>query len=612
MQLPTMLKDLPAPAMVLDHAMVVLAWNRALDDMLIEQPRRLADLGSLLRCMHAPCGQNSGCRNCQLRISVHGAAQGRSETQGMEVSLPIRDDGFVEMRNLLMGAASAAMQGRQLALVTLQSLSRREPPAPSENESFPVLDSLAVPVVVIDSSSARIVYANEAILDVMDLPAVDLVDQPCRQHLCPMKPGCCPVLDKGAARTSWEQQLLYGDGVQRPIFKTVRRMDLGGRSLVVETLEPVSEQHQAEEVITRQNERLGALVELAGIKEEAQGDVLLWALERAVGLTRSRAGYVCLVTPNQQKARLFAWCQDGRTHRGDSEIIALKKAGGWADCVRLALPVRHDDYQKQALPGQLPAPFAPSSHLAVPILDVHGVAAVLGVADKHNPYDEDDVQQLELFTSSVWEIVQRRRAEAGQRRSVRNLRQLLGGAIEAITRAVEIRDPYTAGHQRRVSDLARALAKELGCDPHQVDGIRMAAILHDIGKIAVPADILTKPSQLSTLEFELLKQHAQQGAEILEPVAMPMQVHEIVRQHHERLDGSGYPRGLRGRSICFEARILAVADTVEAMLSHRPFRPTYSTDHMMAELERIKNTKLDGRVVDACLRLFRENRFQFK
>ena len=196
-------------------------------------------------------------------------------------------------------------------------------------------------------------------------------------------------------------------------------------------------------------------------------------------------------------------------------------------------------------------------------------------------------------------------------RAERQLRDALDGTIEAIGLTTETRDPYTAGHQRNVTELAVAIAKEMACDATMIDGVRAAGLMHDIGKMAIPAEILSKPSRLTETELALIQMHPQVAYDILKMVAFPWPVAEIVRQHHERLDGNGYPRGLSGDEIRIEARILSVADVVEAIASHRPYRAALGIDVALAEIEQGRGTTYDARAVDACLRLFREKHFAF-
>jgi PAS domain S-box-containing protein/putative nucleotidyltransferase with HDIG domain len=202
----------------------------------------------------------------------------------------------------------------------------------------------------------------------------------------------------------------------------------------------------------------------------------------------------------------------------------------------------------------------------------------------------------------VVDITERRRVEG-------LLAANLDALVHTIATTVEVRDPYTAGHQTRVARLAVAIAEELDLDDSDVQGIATAAAIHDIGKIGVPAEILSKPGRLSPAEFEIIKQHSQQGHDIVARIAFPWPVAQMILQHHERLDGSGYPDGISGEQILAGARIIAVADVVEAMSSHRPYRPAIGTEAALAEIERQRGKQLDADVVNACIRLFREQAF---
>ncbi|WP_237246431.1 CHASE domain-containing protein [Sideroxyarcus emersonii] len=186
------------------------------------------------------------------------------------------------------------------------------------------------------------------------------------------------------------------------------------------------------------------------------------------------------------------------------------------------------------------------------------------------------------------------------------LERTLDQTIGAMATVIEIRDPYTAGHQRRAADLASAIAREMGLGDGQLRALTLAAMTYEIGKIQIPAEILSKPGKLDEVERNLIQVHAQAGFEILREIAFPWPIAKIVQQHHERLDGSGYPQGLRGDDILIEARIIAVADVVEAMLSHRPYRPALGLDAALAEITGQRGVLYDPAVVDACVRLFRE------
>ncbi|MEW6668172.1 MAG: HD domain-containing phosphohydrolase [Thermodesulfobacteriota bacterium] len=193
--------------------------------------------------------------------------------------------------------------------------------------------------------------------------------------------------------------------------------------------------------------------------------------------------------------------------------------------------------------------------------------------------------------------------------SMARLQEVLEGSIRTVALAVEAKDPYTSGHQRRTAEIACAIATSMGLPEEQTKGIRMAGIIHDVGKIAVPSEILSKPSKLSDIEFALIKTHSQVGYDILKGINFPWPVAEIAYQHHERMDGSGYPRGLKGEEILLEARIAAVADVVEAMASHRPYRPALGIDAALKEIDN-KNSSFDREVAKAFKSVFSDGRFR--
>jgi PAS domain S-box-containing protein/putative nucleotidyltransferase with HDIG domain len=202
-------------------------------------------------------------------------------------------------------------------------------------------------------------------------------------------------------------------------------------------------------------------------------------------------------------------------------------------------------------------------------------------------------------------------AQVEVRRQAEQLRHTVEGAVLAMSQVVETRDPYTAGHERRVAELATAIAREMGMGGPELDGLRLGALIHDIGKISIPAEILAKPGRLSTVEFNLIKQHAVAGYEILSVIDFGRPVAEMVLQHHERLNGSGYPNGLHSAELLPETRILAVADVVEAMSSHRPYRPALGTEAALAEIREGAGTRYDADVAAACLRIMVERGFSF-
>jgi len=208
------------------------------------------------------------------------------------------------------------------------------------------------------------------------------------------------------------------------------------------------------------------------------------------------------------------------------------------------------------------------------------------------------------ITPRIW-------VEEDRRLGYEKLRRALNGTIKAMALTVEIRDPYTAGHMQRVAELAQFIAGEMGMAQSNIDAIRLAASLHDIGKISIPAEILSKPRRLTRAEFELVKEHPQVGYDILKPIEFPWPLAEIVFQHHECLDGSGYPRGISREDILIEASIITVADVVESISNHRPYRPSLGLDLALNEIREQRDIKYHPDAVDACLTLFMEKHYQF-
>jgi len=235
--------------------------------------------------------------------------------------------------------------------------------------------------------------------------------------------------------------------------------------------------------------------------------------------------------------------------------------------------------------------------------------AVRWIRDRAFPV-QDASGKIVRIAGVAEDITERKQAEEEIGLSVVHLKTALQSTVDVATSLGDLRDPYTSGHARRVAGIAVAIGAELALDPDRLEGLLVAGQLHDIGKITVPSEILTKPGKLTALEYQLVQEHARAGYEVLKNVEFPWPVAQVALQHHERVDGTGYPQGLKEDAILLEARIMAVADVVEAMSAHRPYRPGLGIDKALAEIERGRGTLYDPNVADACLRLFRENHYQ--
>ena len=260
-----------------------------------------------------------------------------------------------------------------------------------------------------------------------------------------------------------------------------------------------------------------------------------------------------------------------------------------------------------------------NSSIALPLKYEDKVLGVLTIyAREPQAFDTSEVDRLMgLANDLAYGICALRtraeRIQAGKEIElhVEKLQNALADTIKVVASTVEVRDPYTAGHQRRVATLARAIASEMGLSDHQTEGIFMAGVVHDLGKIYVPAEILAKPSRLNDIEFNLIRTHSQVGYELLKTIDFPWPIAQIVYQHHERLNGSGYPQGLLSDQILIEAKIICVADVVEAMASHRPYRPARGVDAALEHIQEEGGTLYDSSAVNTCLKLFTEKGFQF-
>ncbi len=222
------------------------------------------------------------------------------------------------------------------------------------------------------------------------------------------------------------------------------------------------------------------------------------------------------------------------------------------------------------------------------------------------------MENKRLYQVAQRELAERKRAEEELQESNVKLKRALEGTVYTLTSVIEMRDPHTAGHQQRVTQLACAIAERMGLSTDRIEGVRVAGLIHDVGKISIPAQVLSKPGRLNELEWGMIQTHPQVGYDVLKTVEFPWPVAQTVLQHHERIDGSGYPHGLSGEEITVEARILAVADVVAAMTSHRPYRSARTLDKALEEISQNRGILYDPEIVDACLKLFTERGFAFE
>jgi putative nucleotidyltransferase with HDIG domain len=251
--------------------------------------------------------------------------------------------------------------------------------------------------------------------------------------------------------------------------------------------------------------------------------------------------------------------------------------------------------------------------LLVPMRNNEHLVGILLLSAKatHEPYSNEERRLLRIVSADVAASIDNARLYENIKREHSEMEKAMDGVVHALSLVVETRDPYTAGHQRRVAGLARSIAVKMGLSEWQVMGIYIAGLVHDVGKVAVPTEILSKPGKISQYEFSIIKAHSQVGYEILQKIDFPWPVTAAILQHHERLDGSGYPAGISGGEIVLEARIIGVADVVEAMSSHRPYRPSLGLGRALEEITSKRGILYDPEVVDACLSLLQNDETAF-
>lgn len=474
-----------------------------------------------------------------------------------------------------------------------------------------VLDALPFYVVLVDETH-HIVLANRVFREAVGGGSgADICGQYCPRfvHGAESPLPYCPV--EAALRTGQGVQIEHFDEATGAWLMSgafpIKYSTPAGKRVFFHFVMDITERKVAEEEALwgrKTHEALADLLTLSFSPEDLSG-VLQQALERLFHLD-----WLSL-TP---KGAIFLMGDDGDTlrmaanHNLAQPLLEMCREVrlGHCMCGRAAqeavtvfssnLDERHDvSYEGMQEHG----------HYCIPIAVDN---TVLGVLNLYLEAGHRRVEKEELFLRSVCDvlggIIRHRHAEELVQASAERLRANLDGTVKAVSAALEARDPYTAGHMQRVTRLAVEIARHMGMGEVGVDVVRLAAGMHDIGKLQVPAEILSKPGRLSAAEFALIQTHSQVGYDILKDIDFAAPVATIIQQHHEKLDGSGYPQGLKGDQILLEARILAAADVVEAVASHRPYRPALGIAKALDILDEGSGTHFDPAVVTACLQVF--------
>ena len=399
------------------------------------------------------------------------------------------------------------------------------------------------------------------------------------------------------------------DGSLLDVEVSVGVMEAGAAGDNMVLIRDVSERRR-EFVTQRASQRgLEFLVELFKQSESFdESAIVRRVIDQAADTTGSPLAYMYFVDTARKTIALAAW-RDGTQPMAtmvNAEARPLARAGLFTECVRARHPTSSNDLTRKPQQDGLPDL---QRYLAVPMISGDATVAVLGVANREAGYGEEDQRALSALADGVWRVLESKRAHAATLGSLQRTDVALQGMIDSMVRMVERHDPYTAGSSRRLAALAVALGREAGLDGERQHALRVAALLHDIGNVGVPATILSKPAPLTETEIAIMRTHVDEGCQLLAEIDFGAPIADIIYQSHERYDGSGYPRGLKGEEILVEARILAIADTVEAMCSPRPYRPAAGMEAAIEAINKGAGRLYDLHLVAACTRLVRQHGF---
>jgi len=384
----------------------------------------------------------------------------------------------------------------------------------------------------------------------------------------------------------------------------------------VNVFKDITESKQTEEKIKHLNLVLRAIrnVNKLIVKEKNQKKLIKKICDTLI----ETRGYLCAwIVLLEENGKLKTYAEAG-LGEDFSSLLDLFKKGEWVFCAQEALKQSKVVIIKDKSTECANCPQV-DKHIGRKAMvvrleyrgEIYGLMSISLPAQFIN-----ELEEQELFQEVAKDIafsLHNMKLDEELNRSYQRLKESINAILNTISKIVESKDPYTAGHQKRVSQLAVAIAQEMKLPPEKIVGIKIASLIHDIGKIGIPSEIMSKPNKLTAIELNLIKEHAQKGYDILQNIDFPYPIAEIILQHHEKINGSGYPQGLKDDEILLEARIICVADVVEAMSSHRPYRPAYTIEQALEEISRNRGTLYDPKVVDTCLSLFKEkiNSFQF-
>lgn len=479
----------------------------------------------------------------------------------------------------LLGLALGALVYATLLILPLRALKRMSVALDAEQaalrtseERFRLLFDRASDGIMIMSSIGKLLAVNESFARMHGYSVEEMRNLSLKDLDAPETAQLTPQRLKNALTGEsvfFDVEHYHKDGHVFPLEVSASLIVANGETLIQGFHRDITARKQAEQELRAAEEQFRGLVE-----------------QSIAGIYIIQNGKFAYVNPRFAEIRGFA-SADELIGRDPLPLLAEKDRATIAENQRrlLAGEVRSISYDFTALRKD-------------------GSAVEVGVSSTRATY-----HGRPAIIGMMQDISEKKRTEEQIRHHMQQLETAFMSTVEVTTKLSEMRDPYTAGHARQVGEIAFAIGAELGFDARRQEGLRVAGYLHDVGKMTIPAEILSKPGKLSAIEFQLIQGHAQAGYDVLKDVGFPWPVAQVALQHHERIDGGGYPQGLKGDAILLDARILAVADVVEAMSSHRPYRPGLGIEKALAEIERGSGIIYDAQVADACLKLFREKGF---
>ncbi len=617
--------SVPSLLIIVDCHGRVVDLNQSCMTLMNKNKKELIDLtlGDMFLCIHpsdgTACGLNPECKHCTLLNRIQQAFLNNKFCSNEEYSFTFIQNQSVRTLDCLLSVSPINLGVKKLALVSMVDISSQKQSLKALDETHRIYKSFldsSTDMAFIKSSDLRYLLVNRQQQEYFNKKEEDIIGKTDAELLFE---GNKESLETDLKVLETKKMITYNIALNGkiyqaqkfPVYIDEQTLSIGGFA------RDITDQVNAIETIKSNKNQLESLFRITHHETKSIQELMDYTLGEALKLTKSTFGLIYLYDEDKRVFTLNVWSKSTQTICSISEVQItnlLKKTEILKETVHHRKPIIINDYSKQYphKNNDLKIKQQLLRLLSVPVFYDRKIVAIVGMANKKNNYTQTDVLQLSLLMDSVWKIVRRKESDVILHNTMNRLRGAVESTIQVLVNAVEARDPYTAGHQRRVGNLAQAIATECHLTANQIDGVRMAGIIHDIGKISIPAEILTKPTTLTSIEYSLIKEHSQNGYNILKNIESAWPLAQMVLEHHERLDGSGYPQGLEGDNVLFESRILAVADVVESMASHRPYRPALGIEVALDEIEKNSGILYDPVVVKACLKLFRKKKFSFE